>query len=720
MSVKKTISSFLAVILLFTVASASVSAEENIPQENASIAEGFEINTSTGDFTVNSNDYVWQSSPIFDGFDEQAPGIEKSNQRSHIVIEYLDAEGNVLNANSFIDSYQNGGMYVNAKGNTATVTYYFSEIGIGIPLKFKYSNNTLAVTVDTSKIEERSDNKLLTVTLLPYFGAAPKGEDGYLLIPDGSGALVSLQASNAYDKFYEKDVYGENSVLYKDIETTVEKQIYLPVFGIKHNDNSMLGIISQGDAVASIVANVASGYYTVSPKFTYRQVDESHLQEGSTSEKVVKIVPKAATNSKFSVTYLFQQGSEADYVGMAAAYRDYLIKEYSLSYNSKGTYLDLNFLATAEISKSFLGIPYMGLETLCDLDDISDVMDTLIKEDCNNTTISLKGALSGGLYGKIAKKIKLSSKVGSLKYYQELEESFSKNGGNMYLLTDILHVYKTGNGISAVSGTARDVAGAISKQYNYYPESYAKNEERSWKLMNAASLEKITKALAKSVKKNNVNLGLDSSADELYGDYHIKNTYDRAAMLEEMLSAYDRLGASSGKMYFDGANAYAILFAAMISDVPLRSSQYDMFTSDIPFYQLVMHGIVDYSSTALNLSGDADYNFLRSVEYGAAIRYDLICQNSDVVSKTSANNLFSGICDEWLDSAINNALDIKEFYDSNAKSTIVSHSQVLEGVYRTEYSNGNISLVNYNDYEVQFENSTVKACGFKLIMEGEQ
>lgn len=719
MSFKKIISFFLIVVLLFGIASFSAFATDSDIVDYTDVVEGFDINTSTGDFTIGVDGFSWKSSPIFDGFDELAPGIEKSNQRSLILIEYLDVDGNVATANSYIDSVSNDGMKVNAKNNSATVTYYFSDIGIGIPMKLKYSKGVLTVSVETSGIQERSENKLLTITLLPYFGAAKKGEQGYVFIPDGSGAIISLEENNAYNKFYEKEIYGENSVLYKDLDDTVEKQIYLPVFGIKQGENAMLGIVTEGDGVASIVSNVASGYYTVAPKFVYRQVDESHLQAGSTSEKIVKITPKVPTNSKFSVSYSFLKNEEANYVGMANAYQKYLVDKYSLKNNAKGTSLDLNFLATTEIQKSFLGIPYTGLETLTDLDDVQNVIDALDEAQCNNVRISLKGALFDGLYGKMPNKIKLSNKVGSLKNYKKIEDSFEENGGKLYLLTDILHVYKTGNGISSASGTARDVGGAISKQYNYYPENFAKNEERSWKLVNAESLYKITNSLAKSVKKNDVNIGLAGSADELYGDYHIKYTLDRAGMLDEMLNAYKRLSKANGKMYFDNANIYALEYADMISSIPLSSSQYDMFTYDIPFYQLVLHGIVDYSSPALNLSGNVQENYLRSIEYGAALRYDLVCQNSDLLNKSSAVDLYSGNCDDWLDSAINNSNEISKFYISNDNCNIVAHEQVLEGVFRTEYSNGNVSIVNYNDYDVEFDSHMIKANNFKLIMKGE-
>ena len=684
-----------------------------------SVADGsaLQVDAQSGEMSVAAGDFLWRSSPVPGGFDPAAEGEERTNQRSMLLIEYLDSSGNVAGTNSFVDASDDNLTVRKTKSGTVCL-FRFADQGITVPLIFQTEGDTLTATVDTSEIKETGENRLLTVTLLPFFGAGAVGEEGYLLIPDGAGALISFEKTQAYTKTYEKPVYGENAVLYKNTDETNEKSIMLPVFGIRRGDHAMLGIITRGDGVSSIVANAVSGYYGVGAKFTYRQNDQSHLMEGSSKEKVVENVPKQPTKTDFSVRYQFWSGDTANYIGMAQQYRAYLTAESKLKSAAQGVSTDLVFTATAECAKSFLGIPYTGTEVLTTLGDVENVVETLEKAGARNVHIALRGALSEGLYGKAQTKLRLRRSVGSLKEYAQLQEQLAAINGQATLLTDFQRIYKTGNGISAASGAARDVAGAISKQYAYYPENFGKDESRFWRLSNAAAIRRITEGLAKGVSSSGVALGLDGTAARLYGDYHLKYPNDRAAMLGETKSAFTRLKKAAGSLYFSEANSYALPYASMLSAIPTRSSGYDLFTQDVPFYPVVMHGMTDYAGEAVNLSGDSAYARLKCVEYGAAVRYDLICRGQDIVNETSEKQLFAADAVVLLPQITEPEAQLRQFYTANAAATITAHRSVGEHVWRTEYSNGNASLVNYGDAAVTVDGVTVEAAGYRLILNG--
>lgn len=716
--------------MIFSLASCGVATENDkeIYNDNNNISNtvgrsrcDFLLDEKSGEFSVSSNDdFAWQSSPVLGGFDSSASGAERTNQRSLLLISYLDAEGNISEASSYIASFKKEGMLVNKTENGALITFDFTDIGITIPLELICKDNFFEASIKTKDIKETGDNKLLTVSLLPYFGAGAVSEDGYLLIPDGCGALVSFDLTDAYTKTYEKNVYGENSLLYKKSETTVEEQIYMPVFGVKRGDNAMLCVITKGDSISAINANLSTGYYTAFAKFVYRQEDTSHLMEGSSKEKVVSIASKSSTTSDFSVRYMFLQGDEANYIGMAECYRNYLIKNYGISSDKKsqGISLDISFTATAEIDKSFLGIPYKGLETFTTLSDVENVYEQFKKADITNYNFSLAGAFPGGSYGKVPNKVKITSQVGNLKSYEEINTKIRDQKGGLFLLTNFQRAYKTGNSVSKTYDTARDVSGAIKQVYEFYPDSYAKNEDRGWYLLNASALENIVGKFVKDVKKYDANIGLTEMANELYGDYRLNSNSDRADILKSQISAFESLYDAVGDIYFQKANIYALKYSHMISDIPTSSSQYDLFTVDVPFYQAVIHGVTDYSCSAVNLSGDTNYALLKAIEYGTALRYDLICRNNDEVYKSSANNLFSADKDVWLERIIDTEKNISEFYRSNANSTIVAHTKLIDGVYRTDYSNGNATIVNYNNNSVKIDDKLVEANSFLLLQKG--
>jgi len=93
---------------------------------------------------------------------------------------------------------------------------------------------------------------------LPYFGASDSNSDGYLFIPDGSGALIYANNGKTTAQPYNRRVYGTDYAMQPTAEfSTVElAQIHLPVFGIKDNDQAFLAVIENGDAIARIEATV--------------------------------------------------------------------------------------------------------------------------------------------------------------------------------------------------------------------------------------------------------------------------------------------------------------------------------------------------------------------------------------------------------------------------------------------------------------------------------
>ena len=89
---------------------------------------------------------------------------------------------------------------------------------------------------------------------MPYLGSAGPQETGYLLVPDGSGALLDFSPeSKALPSFqYKEPVYGRDpmgSVLSKSSNS---EEIKLPVFAIKTGERTVMGMITEGDALSSI------------------------------------------------------------------------------------------------------------------------------------------------------------------------------------------------------------------------------------------------------------------------------------------------------------------------------------------------------------------------------------------------------------------------------------------------------------------------------------
>lgn len=83
------------------------------------------------------------------------------------------------------------------------------ELHAAITLRYTLTDAGLRVEIPFDKIAVSEGDKLVQVTLLPYFGAPGAQERGYAVIPDGCGALMDLQTvrDNGYPA-YSARVYG--------------------------------------------------------------------------------------------------------------------------------------------------------------------------------------------------------------------------------------------------------------------------------------------------------------------------------------------------------------------------------------------------------------------------------------------------------------------------------------------------------------------------------
>ena len=99
---------------------------------------------------------------------------------------------------------------------------------------------------------------LTSVALLRFFGAADSTEEGYIFVPDGSGALIYLNNGKTNQTLYSEPVYGRDGALPTGERLPYEKKTnHLPVFGMKRGNQAFLAVIEEGEALAQIRADIA-------------------------------------------------------------------------------------------------------------------------------------------------------------------------------------------------------------------------------------------------------------------------------------------------------------------------------------------------------------------------------------------------------------------------------------------------------------------------------
>ena len=195
---------------------------------------------------------------------------------------------------------------------------------------------------------------------------------------------------------------------------------------------------------------------------------------------------------------------------------------------------------------------------------------------------------------------------------------------------------------------------------------------------------------------------------DLHADNNSDNFVDRQTSRELVQQIYQKYSESGFGILVDGANAYTLAKAAHVINVPQKSSGEYCEDQAVPFYQIVLHGIVPYAGEAINMSSDYNMTALKMIETGSFVHFKWMYEKNKVL-KGINSDLYAVSYEEWFDESVNLYEKVKEALSDVCGSRIVLHSMVQDNVYQVQYENGKSIYVNYNDRDVTIGNVLIKA-----------
>ncbi|MDR0326448.1 MAG: DUF5696 domain-containing protein, partial [Oscillospiraceae bacterium] len=252
-----------------------------------------------------------------------------------------------------------------------------------------------------------------------------------------------------------------------------------------------------------------------------------------------------------------------------------------------------------------------------------------------------------------------------------------------------------GRGFSVSRDAARTTGNGINFQYPYYLLDGTRNTDRRWYLLSPHLWEDAFRRFADGEFAGGISL--EDAGGLIYSEYEQNNPVFRdvtGPMLTDALRAV--ADAQDGAFALTYGNAYTWGLADTIFGVPLGASGYFIQSGEVPFYQLVVHGYIEYSGEPQNLSADKRISFLRSVEYGALPHYFGIYAPSSDLNRSVLAGMFSACYLDWLPEAAEQAEQAGRLHTAIAGKRMTGHEKLGEGVFRTTYENGVMVTVDYN------------------------
>ncbi len=612
--------------------------------------------------------------------------IKKEIQSYAVELTLSNGGNKIYKLNSQDNSVAHGNFTYTASVDGISVTYSLAldketgateinkvkdgEIRADVTVLYTLRDGSFYANVNMNNLYLPTGTFLEDITVLNNFGAYEEsGADDYLFVPDGCGAIIKTGIADNDFSPVSLAVYGE------DVATTDSRSksgCLIGAFGIKHSESAFLCIIEKGDSIATINAN--------------RNCEDS-LNNVNATFKITDIysdkIQAAPYKGEITLCYRFLSGKSATYSGMATACRENLIRNSVLSTKTVDvTSENLPMVVSVQGGYKDKERKY---HTLSSYQQTLSLVTLLKAKGVDNVYLRYNGLYNNANNGNIDDFDKFKSSLGKEKEFNELYSYLNSQKFSLFIDTDVLTYSNQLSGARSID----------KKNITYIPVYSFPESTSSQEFIKMSNLENAVERILKSSEKVNFDgYALNDMGSYLYSDYSY-NSYSRTLSQSEISSQVSALSTSKMLM-IDTGNFYSIRNADVISNIPVSPIAYKESNAyeGIPFIQMLLHGISEYSAVGFNTADDSKTAFLKAVEYGCLPSADWYCTAFDENIDTKY----------YYDKNIN---DMVTYYTKANKSLaslrdsrMTSHSVIQDGVYCTEYDNSIRVYTNYTNEQV--------------------
>lgn len=576
--------------------------------------------------------------------------------------------------------------------NTYTPSAYFE-----LELIYKLTDDGLSVECDPNAIKYNKLYKPVRIEILPFFGSAGAEEQGYMLLPDGCGAVINFNNGKLNSDEYWRSLFGDDSAILKQETVPARQELTLPIFALSNQNGGFLASIDSGYENAGIGADISgksNNYNSVFPFFTLFSSDSVNISANNSDSNIFIVASPEIFSSIIKISYHFTSGYTS-YSDFANLYRNLLLEDGLISQNTgqSASALNIEFIGTVGVKKKFLGFPYNTLEAATTYENAVQILEKL---EIANVDIKFTNALNGGIQQKSASAVKPSSVLGSKKDLEKLKGISGKVS---------FAFYSTRQKSAPKSKVARSISEELVRIYEYDLISRLRNKDKSMVQLSTRTLSKNASKVIKSAKKFDVDaLNIIDIGYELNSDFNLKSpidTYNARLFIQKYLEKI----SSDISVSVERGSIFSFSYASDIWNIPVSSSDYQIFDASVPFYPLVVRGMIPIITEPVNTADNMQTQFLKTVEIGGELQYSWIYSKAENIQDYTEDYYDRNYKDTF-QQAKDYAQKISKLQSIIGDSVIISHEETEKLVCVT-YENGVSVLVNYGDDITVFGDNTV-------------
>lgn len=602
-------------------------------------------------------------------------------------------------------------------------------ISFVIPLEYRLSEDAVDVSIPMSEVQEAGGGKIYDIQLLRYFGAAEKTEEGYMLVPNGSGSLIYFNNGKQSATPYSEFVYGIDPLAATYTVTENTQNTKLALYGLFRNKSAVFATIEDGASLATVNAYVSgkiNDYNFVYTTFVLRDEEKVDMFGTTGNEAAIPIVENDYYDVNLTVKYTMLTEEHANYSQAANYYRDKLVKAGVLSKKeSKGENLKFYYdvLGGVKMTKYFMGIRYDGMYTMTTFEEAEAIYNDLLENGIENQVMNFQGWMNGGYYHDVANKIKIPNAIGDKSELEDLNKAMEEQGSSFYAdvafqkVSYISSRYSENNENSRYYGSGYMAELGLVDPTSLRQTADLGYEENLYYLISPKFLGRYVDSFCDKVEKYDVSgISLRDLGDELHSDKKRTNVIDREQALDVVKASLEQLSSQEWKIMVNGGNDYSFAYANDIMNVPLSANDYYIVDETVPFYEMLIHGYIDYAGNVINLSDTYDKAdiTLNLIENGASPHFVFSEKNSSDIKNTGLNRFYSTTYDNWKKDAIAIYEETNTALKYVVNEAMVKHETLDNNVKAVTYSNGVTIYINYGTEDQTIDGVEVPARSYGI------
>lgn len=666
----------------------------------------------------------WRSTPDDIAQDKRATGVNKINRQSDLIVQYHNTSYVTDQVNSYTGAIKKGDFTWELIENGVAIRYYFPKQGFVIPVQYVLEEDCLAASIISEGIEEEvwedpdtdpeKKQSVMNVALLPFMGAAGSDDEGYLIIPDGSGALIHFNNGRTGAAIYQQDVYGRDDALTIRKAATTTYDVNMPLFGIVRNGRALMAVVENGDYQAQLNAMVngqLTGYSNAYFAVQYIHMEANTIMPGSEHSTDVMLPTNTFRDmGNFTVRYYPLAAENATYADVAAAYRAQLGLKESIA---DAATQQLEMVASIPSIDTFLGVPYESVRVLTSYEQAAQTLRDFAAEGLNDLTLRYTGWSKQSVRGKMVTGLDLDNRLGGKKAFDGLRQAVKETGAEMVLAVDLIDIYEDGNGYWSLFAATNSV-NSTAKQVPEFLQStgYQDPEGKPWYLLSPDKVPEAARKLAENLSGQVDGVSLSMLGNTVYSSFG-KTGISRTSAGMYWQQALETLSGKIQTLSAKTASAYAFPYIEQVDATPCASSRFEVTDMEIPFYQMVTHGAMVLYTEPANEDGNVRKALLRAIECGMYPSWRVIAGDTALLSGTDYASWHAASLDAWREEIKNTAAWMAPL-GVYAGMQMTGHEQVTATLSVTTYANGDMVLVNYGSEDAEHLGVTVPALGYAI------